>query len=407
MYFRELYESASVAKQWSIVRHTHGLLGKKMQNMDLSLTDLIVRQKQVTVGLPPDNEVIISQPLGATELRDVIMTASLGDVSAASLTQEVLCYLGMFIRTEPKLFTGMLRLRIGLILQVMTSEIRRSLNISDDDATDRLLNMSPYETKNLLHHIMSGQEYNIDHSGSRLVVMSHSRNISKSSRRQSLPDLDRKMSVYHSMMTQGDSRQSPKSGSNSSLNSDTEDDEIQRTGMWVRRRLLDGSLNRVPPGFYTRMWTLMVKCQGISILGQTLLQSITQEMTSGEIKFHLKCEALLNCVSEPGFRQLVVEAILILILCVENNVVSFLGSIIQVEEIVHEANKIFLDDMNKNGGLCCSKTPDSCSGERGICIQFYDSAPSGPYGTMSYLVRAACKVVNTIPGEGNIECSIM
>ena len=31
--------------------------------MDLSVTDLIVRQKQVTVGLPPNNEVIISQPL--------------------------------------------------------------------------------------------------------------------------------------------------------------------------------------------------------------------------------------------------------------------------------------------------------------------------------------------------------
>ena len=62
---RELYESACVAKKWSIVRPTHGLLGKKMHNLALSLTDLLVRQKQVTVGLPPHQEIIISQPIGS------------------------------------------------------------------------------------------------------------------------------------------------------------------------------------------------------------------------------------------------------------------------------------------------------------------------------------------------------
>jgi hypothetical protein len=29
----------------------------------------------------------------------------------------------------------------------------------DDDATDELLNLSPFEMRNLLHHIMSGQEF--------------------------------------------------------------------------------------------------------------------------------------------------------------------------------------------------------------------------------------------------------
>jgi hypothetical protein len=35
-----------------------------------------------------------------------------------------------------------------------------SLNLKDDDdATDELLNLSPFEMRNLLHHIMSGQEF--------------------------------------------------------------------------------------------------------------------------------------------------------------------------------------------------------------------------------------------------------
>lgn len=39
-------------------------------------------------------------------------------------------YLAMFIRTEPQLFQEMLRLRVGLIIQVMASELARSLKCS-------------------------------------------------------------------------------------------------------------------------------------------------------------------------------------------------------------------------------------------------------------------------------------
>jgi len=407
---KELHESACVAKHWSIVRHTHGLLAKKMQNMELSVMDLIVRQKQVTVGLPPDNEVIISQPLCSAELRELIYTTSGGDISTAALTQEVLCYLGMFVRTEPKLFTGMLRLRVGLILQVMLSEIRLSLNISDEEATEKLMNLSPFETKNLLHHIMSGREYNIDSSDSSLVIIPASRKIStieSSPRRRSIPgwmlDPGRKQSIFQSLKLKDESKKQSL-GSNSSLSEDDEDDDEDdsRMGSWVRRRLLDGSLNRVPPGFYTRMWTLLLKSQGISLTGNTMYQSITQEMTSGELKFHLRCEALINSVPDPGLRQLVVEALHVLILCIEHNIVQFIPSIINVDKIVQEANRIFLEDMKKYGG----QDQGSCVGDQGICIQFYDSAPGGEFGTMAYLTRATSNVVN-FPEDLVLDCTIM
>ena len=44
--------------------------------------------------------------------------------------QEILVYLAMFIRTEPKLFNEMLRIRVGLIIQVMASELARTLKCS-------------------------------------------------------------------------------------------------------------------------------------------------------------------------------------------------------------------------------------------------------------------------------------
>lgn len=36
----------------------------------------------------------------------------------------------MFVRTEPELFAEMLRLRVGLIIQVMASELARALHCS-------------------------------------------------------------------------------------------------------------------------------------------------------------------------------------------------------------------------------------------------------------------------------------
>jgi len=401
----ELYDKACEAKHWGIVRHASGLLSKKIPNLALSLTDLIVRQKQVTVGLPPNQEVIISRPLGAMELRDLISRAHQGDISTSALTQEILIYLAMFIRTEPSLFHGMLRLRVGLIIQVMASEMARTLAIGAEEATDRLLNLSPFETKNLLHHIMSGQEYGVTEAGSKCSIVSLSSCISKGPSQHPI-------TFHPSIDPENTGPCDPMLVSTHSSLEDSEENGDSRTGIWIRRRLLDGCLNRVPHGFYTRMWTLLERCQGISVGGQLLSNSLTQEMTSGEMKFHLRCEAMLNTVPEPEFRQLVFEAILILILVVEYNVVEHLGGVVRVGDIVRAANSIFLEDQKDLDGdatLCClSGNPEAgCRGAAGICGLFYDSAPSGTYGTMSYLVRAVCREIEAIPGDGDIDCSVM
>ena len=140
----------------------------------------------------------------------------------------------------------------------------------------------------------------------------------------------------------------------------------------------------------------------------------TFQMTSGEMKFALEVESVLNTVPEPDFRQLLVEALIILCEAVVNKIVPLLHEVIDVEAIVHEANKIFLRDQLQFDGdatLCCAVqnsesaalTEKKC-GSAGICQFFYDSAPSGQYGTMCYLVRGACVVLDKIPEKGDIEC---
>jgi hypothetical protein len=50
----ELYEKAGHAKQWWLVRHTAGMLRKKVEDLAKAATDIIVRMKQLAVGLPPE-----------------------------------------------------------------------------------------------------------------------------------------------------------------------------------------------------------------------------------------------------------------------------------------------------------------------------------------------------------------
>lgn len=70
------------------------------------------------------------RPCTSKELLNKISDVCEEDHAAVALTQEILVYLGMFIRSEPELFTDMLRLRVGLIRNVMVSELSRTMSCS-------------------------------------------------------------------------------------------------------------------------------------------------------------------------------------------------------------------------------------------------------------------------------------
>ncbi|XP_066948042.1 probable phosphorylase b kinase regulatory subunit alpha isoform X6 [Macrobrachium rosenbergii] len=408
---KDLYERACHIKHWALVRHTAGMLGKRVEDLAKAVTDLLVRQKQVTVGLPPHNEVTITAPLPASELRVLIHRAYGADESTAMLTQELLVYLAMFIRTEPSLFHEMLRLRVGLIIQVMASELARTIKCAPDVASDHLLNLSPFEMKNLLHHIMSGKEFNI---GSvlqkRAGMVANARSgtffISSRSSKLSKGGLHaEKKSTIGSFLGSGN------------VEGEARDTESDRHGQWLRRRRLDGALNRVPRNFYPRIWKILEKCRGINIEGKVIPQSLTQEMTAGELKFALEVETVLNTIPQPEYRQLVVEALMVLSMVREYYVSDYLGDIVSAQDIVHLANNIFLQDQKQQDGdatTCCARDKRepgiggglACGGSAYICQHFYDSAPSGSFGTMSYMVRAVAITLNCFPQEGEIDCSV-
>nr|XP_027199784.1 probable phosphorylase b kinase regulatory subunit alpha [Dermatophagoides pteronyssinus] len=402
---KDIYEKACSDKKWALVRHSAGMLGKQGEDLAKSVADLLVRQKQITVGMPPHYEQAITRPLPVKELRQIIDQAHCGDQSTAMLTHELIIYLSMFIRTEPHLFVEMLRLRIGLIIQVMASELARALMCDGIEASEHLLNLSPYEMKTLLHHIISGKEFTIRSARSGRISIINDRMLSRRSIITDDGDGDGIDDI-------GESNADNIGGGAIGFESD-------RHGQWLRRRRLDGALNRVPIGFYSRVWNLLEKCEGIAIEGRILINQLTREMTAGELKFALQAEQVLNSIPQPEYRQLIVEALMVLTMLVENSPTINLGNVINVEQLVHRANQLFLSDQLEFGGdaiLCCAHNDDNgneqssmrydCSGAAKICQHFYDSAPSGNYGTMIYLIRSTIESFDCFSNHDSFDCKI-
>uniref|UniRef100_A0A8C4NU61 Phosphorylase b kinase regulatory subunit n=1 Tax=Dicentrarchus labrax TaxID=13489 RepID=A0A8C4NU61_DICLA len=417
----DLYEKAGELKHWSLIRMISGMLKKKVEELDSACSDLLAHQKHLTVGLPPEpREKTITAPIPPDQLAAVIDEASDSNISVAILTQEIMVYLAMSIRTQPSLFSEMFRLRIGLIIQVMATELAQSLNCSGEEATESLMSLSPSELKNLLHHILSGKEFGVQRSVRELdagvspaISIHHLGNVgaTKSERagisklKSDMRMLDQSVTSFHKgMRSQSLDIENLESGRYRlpSIESLDIPESIPvakdtRHGQWLRRRRLDGALNRVPVGFYQKVWKILQKCHGLSIEGFVLPSSTTREMTPGEIKFSVHVETVFNRVPQPEYRQLLVEAILVLTMLADVDIPT-IGSIIHVEKIVHLANDMFYKDQTDLGAEehILEKDPST-----GVCRLLYDSAPSGRFGSMTYLTKAVAVYVQDFLPSGS------
>ncbi|XP_072602423.1 phosphorylase b kinase regulatory subunit alpha, skeletal muscle isoform isoform X5 [Vulpes vulpes] len=382
----ELYGKVGEIRHWGLIRYISGILRKKVEALDEACTALLSHQKHLTVGLPPEpREKTISAPLPYEVLTRLIDEASEGDMSISILTQEIMVYLAMYMRTQPGLFAEMFRLRIGLIIQVMATELAHSLRCSVRP-TDS--NVSPAIS---IHEIGAVGATKTERTGimqlKSEIKQVEFRRLSVSTESQSNGGHPLGIDLMSPSFLSPGPSVAPSIGSfPSAYGQQTSKD---RQGQWQRRRRLDGALNRVPVGFYQKVWKVLQKCHGLSVEGFVLPSSTTREMTPGEIKFSVHVESVLNRVPQPEYRQLLVEAILVLTMMADIEIHS-IGSIIAVEKIVHIANDLFLQEQKTLGADDTMLAKDPASG---ICTLLYDSAPSGRFGTMTYLSKAAATYV--------------
>ncbi|KAI8372813.1 glycosyl hydrolases family 15-domain-containing protein [Radiomyces spectabilis] len=151
----EVYLKSMKLQYWFIARQAAGLLQKMVPSLTICITDLVIRQKQVSIGSGP-HEYLISAPVTPDTLNRMIVEHCHDAVREGPLVQEVLIYLGSFIRTSPQMLDGILRLRTHYIIIALREEIRRMNHCNEEEAIDHLMQLSPYELKLLLATILSG-----------------------------------------------------------------------------------------------------------------------------------------------------------------------------------------------------------------------------------------------------------
>ncbi|XP_028665477.1 phosphorylase b kinase regulatory subunit beta isoform X1 [Erpetoichthys calabaricus] len=151
-----IYRRAGTRKLWSVVRVAASLLGKVVDSLAPSITNVLVQGKQVTLGAFGHKEEVISNPLSPGVIKDIVYsTCCPYDEREAVLQQELVIHIGWIISNTPELFSGMLKIRIGWIIHAMKHELK--IRAGEMPAKD-LYQLSPSEVKQLLLDVLQPQQ---------------------------------------------------------------------------------------------------------------------------------------------------------------------------------------------------------------------------------------------------------
>ncbi len=286
----EIYTKAAALGIWGIVRRAAGLQQMAYNGLSDIVTSLVVRGKQISVGKAYTEESVIAAPLSHNEIIEKINHFCRYDIRDRVLTQEILIYLSTFIKSEPDLFKDLLTLRVGYFILLLTSQLAREFNATQDEAYSMLMQLSPFEIRSRLYQVLT------EFSG--------------------MSNLLKQQESLHVTQKESDIAWVVKS----SL------EEIEEpTGGWRYFRQTEGATGRIPQDFFQQVWLLMKHCKGV-VIGDKLerrnrLDSnlMLSEMTAEEKNFALLVEHLLNKIEAPEYRQLNIEALLELATIAANN----------------------------------------------------------------------------------------
>ncbi|ORZ07816.1 glycosyl hydrolases family 15-domain-containing protein [Absidia repens] len=517
----EVYLKAVHLQYWSIARQASGLLRKVVPSLTINITDLVIRQKQISIG-SGQHEYLISRPVGPDAVGEMISKHCTDDVREGPVVQEILIYLGGFIRTNPSMFDGILRLRTHYIIIALREEIRRINDCNEEEAIEHLMQLSPFELQSLLGTILSGpslckdadvlvrdraagllmlnQEEDdtvviraqsagycdgnfakVDINGNTMIANSRGLHVWAVDRHDKLvleqasfdthissaesdnfvnfinwlkdgmilavvarDDFTEHLSSgavdtlealggksirnvkyrdsyvlitekgdpgsaieEHKQTTQGPTKMIERHFSTKTekpKNEEITEKNIHRLsptskGRWLRRRMNDGALNRVPDDFFPQTWMVLDKCHGIVIGTHCLPRDPTVfDKTPGEFNFALAVESFLGWFTDPAQRQIAVEILSLTYESVQQqrlDVGQLMQGNVDIPAIMEDAQASFWSNwVNKNKDeLALSPLfKDNRFGyddHKDLAKQlFYDLPLDGTDSTRSYLTKS-------------------
>jgi phosphorylase kinase alpha/beta subunit len=348
----EAYNRAGQLQLWSVIRRAAGLLNKIDIGLAEAVTTILVRGKQIAVGKAYSEASLIDRPMSSDDIMAKIQEFCGNDIRERPLTQELLIYLSVLIKTEPQLFDGLLTLRVGYLIVLLTSRLAQELGITRDEAYEHLMQLSPFEVKTQLTQVLMGYTA-LDNA----LFQQESLHLRQQQAIQWVVSAEAKAAEAQTEITTD----------------------------WWQHRQREGALNRVPKGFYPKVWQVMQHCKGL-VLGDKLdrrnrldSELILAEMTPGEKNFALRLEHLLNKMQAPEYRQVNIEALMELATLTEQNPDLLIDDYIVLDVLVGHAVRLSWLD----------RYPDQASAynqQKGLAWRsFYETSP---YVCASYIAKA-------------------
>ncbi len=278
----EIYQRAGDRHIWYVVRRCAGLLGKYDITLEQAATDILVRQHHLTVGKAYSGKATLKRPVDSSEILAAIRTYNDNEASQMVIMQELVLYLGLFIKSRPELFADMQTIRVGHILQLLLARHQRGTGDSLDRAFNEIMALPPHQVAD---KVLSTLE---NYGGTENQLL--------------------QVEGLHLESGCGDLQtlRFPET-----FNPDDRDDNED----WHAWRERKGSLGREKETFFASIWEILHHCQGLMI-GEKIHSkrrmdsaTVLAQMTSGEQSFKLYVNHLLNKIQAPVYRQLTVEAL--------------------------------------------------------------------------------------------------
>lgn len=352
---------------WAIVRYAAGLLDKVEISLSDAVTDILISGKQLTVGMAYSEAALIDRPMSHTEIVEKIDKFCREDIRDRVLTQEIIIYLGLLIKSQPVLVKGLLTLRVGYLIVLLTSEIVMELGITQDEAYEKLMELSPFEIQTRLHQVLT------DYQGLGNTVF-----------QQESLHLNQSQHQIEWIVNATVDKVEPVSNLQPSQVVD-----------WRYQRRKNGTIDRVDPDFYPNVWRLLKHCKGLTI-GDKLekrnrldSEVILSEMTPGEKNFALRIEHLLNKIVAPEYRQLNIEALMALAALSERNPELNIEEYIVLDVLIGHAVRLAWLDAERSKTTQFDRTafkPSDYDRYKSFAWSaFYQSSPSV---CASYIVKS-------------------
>jgi len=279
----EIYVRAGDLHAWCIIRRCAGLLGKYDINLEQAATDILVHQHALTLGRAYSGRATLTRPADSSEILQTIRAYNNNNVSEHIIIQELILYLGMLVKSNPKWFTDMHTVRVGHILQLIVVRQKRESGFGTlDQAFNEVLALPPYQL------FIKVKETLKDYSNTE-------------------EQLDLAETLYY----EGDCRELSSASFSSNMDPKDQGDIVD----WYQWREQQGSVGRENKAFFASVWDILHHCKGLMI-GDKLnsknrldSENTLSQMTAGEQSFKLHVSHLLNKIQAPVYRQLTVEAL--------------------------------------------------------------------------------------------------